>query len=65
MADLSDTIESAAGGPQTVSVDGLTTTQRSIPDLVQADQYLNARDAAAQPHRGLRFTRILAPNAVD
>lgn len=61
--DLSSDIQDAAQGPKQVTSDGLTVQAHPLLDLVKADQYLKAQDAAAKKHRGLRFTRLLPPGA--
>lgn len=65
MADLSDTIESAAGKPLSATVDGLAVTGRSAADLIQADQYLASKAAAKKRLRGVAVTRLITPGAAD
>jgi hypothetical protein len=45
--DLSDQIEQAANDPAAASVDGQSVTATPIPDLIAADKYLAAKEAAA------------------
>jgi hypothetical protein len=59
-----DDIGKAAGGPQSVSVPGLSVTRFSIRDQIAADKY---RRAVASTRRGgfpIRFSRICPPGAV-
>lgn len=56
---VSDALTSAATGPASASGDAGSVTQQPIPDLIQADQYFRAKDAATRAGRGLRFTRLV------
>jgi hypothetical protein len=62
-SDLENTIETAAENPQSASVDGVTVTQRSLSELIEADKYLQAKKASRRKNRGLRYTRIVPPGA--
>jgi hypothetical protein len=62
-SDLESTIETAAENPQSASVDGVTVTQRSLSELIEADKYLQAKKASRRKNRGLRYTRIVPPGA--
>ena len=46
--DISDLIETEAAESQSVSVDGMSVSKRSIPDLIAADKHLSRK-------RGNRF----------
>lgn len=63
MADLTNTITDAAGGPSMVSVDGETVKARSIDELIKADRYLAAKAAAAAGKTGIRFSKIVPGSA--
>lgn len=56
-------IDSATEGVRTVSVDGLTVSGHSLADQIAADKYLKSQNetAAVQPHRGLRFSKMIPP----
>jgi len=56
-------IEEATGTAQSMSIDGMSKSSRSIPDLIAADKHLAARDAAsARPARmGIRMGVLRAP----
>lgn len=62
MADLSDTIETAA-------TDGIKRSKNaaeeveahSLPDLIAADEHLKANEAVAGTKRGLNFMRFKPP----
>ena len=57
-ADLSAAIEAAAAQPQAVSVDGVSSTQRPLAELIEADRYLRERAAAKRPTLGLRLRKV-------
>lgn len=63
MPDLSERIEDVAEGPASVSSDGATVAAHSLADLIEADKYLATKEAAAQVHRGMRFTKLRMPGA--
>jgi len=54
----------AASGPKRVKGDAGEVEAHSLDDLIKADQYQRAKDAASSPHRGLRFTKLQPPGAV-
>lgn len=56
--DFTETIETAAVEPAQASGDGVSMSNRSISELIEADRYLAAKRAAAQKHGGLRFAKI-------
>lgn len=60
-SELESKIETAAETPASMSVDGVTVTQRPIGDLIAADRYLSAKKASRQKSRGIRFTKIVPP----
>lgn len=45
MADLTDTIESAAADPASAASDGQSATARPLADLIAADKYLKGQQA--------------------
>ncbi len=55
--------ENVLQGLKRVSVQGHEVEVHSLPDQIQAAQYLAAQSAKSQPHRGLRFTKIVPPGA--
>lgn len=65
MADLSDTIETAAGRPQSATVDGSTASSHPIAGLIQADQYLAMKAAARKRLRGVAITQLITPGPLD
>lgn len=63
MADLSSKIEEVASGPAAASADGVLVKQQQVEDVIKADQYLSAKEAAAKQHRGIRMTKLIMPGA--
>lgn len=61
--DLSEVISEAATGPRVVDVDGVRTEEHSLKDLVAADQYLAAKNAAGKKHGGARYGKFVPPGA--
>lgn len=61
MADLSEQITSTAAAPKRTNVDGAEVEEHSLKDLVEADKHLAAKQAAAKPHRALRFAKLSPP----
>lgn len=45
--DLGDVIQDVAANPQSVTTDGQTFSEHSLPDLIEADRYQKAQKAAA------------------
>lgn len=63
--DLSTTINTAAQGPAQASVDGRSTQQQPLLDLIEADRYLKSTGAVANSkRRGLIITPMRPPGAV-
>lgn len=60
---ITDAIRDNAAGPLKASGDSMSVEQHSIQDQIAADRYLASKRASAQPHRGMRFTRIVPPGA--
>ena len=61
--DIKDAIEEGAVGPASVSTDGVTVTQRSTRELIEADRYAEA-NRATQRGLGIKRTKIVPPGAV-
>ena len=57
-------IQDAATTPASVASDGVAVTQRSVRDLIDADRYLGAKRAAANPARSFVRVKIVPPGAV-
>lgn len=55
-----EALDQAALGPKSTAVDGVSATQRDLKELREQANYEAANTAAdAQPHFGLRFTRLI------
>jgi hypothetical protein len=61
--DLGDAIKTNAQGPKSASGDSGSMQQHALPEVIEADKHLLAKDAVAQKHRGIRFSKLLAPGA--
>ena len=61
--DLDDAIRDNAQGPEKVEGDAGTVQQHPLPDQIEADQYLAAKEAAKRKDRGLRFNKLVPPGA--
>jgi hypothetical protein len=64
MPDLSDSIEVNAQKPAQVSGDAGSVQQHPLPDQIEADRYLAAKNSLKTPRRGLRFNQLVPPGAV-
>lgn len=68
MADQSIDIDTALAAsintPKTVTVDGVTSTQHSLSELIAAHKYVKQCAGAQQQNLGLQFRRMKPPSAV-
>ena len=62
--ELASKIDTVAQGPASVRTDAGEVVAQSIPDMIEADKYLAARNATAASNRGLRFNKIIPPGTV-
>ena len=62
MADLKDVIRDNAEGPKRASGDAASMEQHSLKDQIEADRYLNSKDAAKKG-LGIRLTKMVPPGA--
>jgi acyl dehydratase len=60
---VNDALVKAVAKPAFFSVDGMTTEQHRLAYLVEAAKYVNGRCVVRSPRRGLRFTKLVKPNA--
>lgn len=58
-AAASAALVAALGTPLKVSGDMGSVEQRPAADMIAADRYLAAKAAAANPRRGIRFTKLI------
>jgi hypothetical protein len=66
MPDLTGTIETVAGEPQSASSDGQSASHHSLRDLIEADRYLRGTASATTARTGwalLRVSRFVPPSA--
>jgi hypothetical protein len=63
MSEIKDTIKQATTEASSVSVDGMSTSSRNINELIEADKYLEQKEAAtAKPARmGFRMGVFRSP----
>jgi hypothetical protein len=65
MPDLTDRIIEVASGPKSVTSDGTTVTQHSIPELIAAQETADTQAGVDNKKtRGLRFNRLVPPGSV-
>jgi ABC-type cobalamin transport system ATPase subunit len=64
MADIADTIETVAGQPKEVQVDGQIVKSQDLEQLIRADQYLKSKEAASKKTSGMRFVKLSQPSSV-
>ena len=60
--ELEQQIRENAGQPRRVSVDGVEAEQHHLKDQIEADRYLESKDALKQG-RGFRITKMVPPGA--
>ena len=60
---IEQAIEDAATGPRKAKVDGVEVEQHPIKDLIEADQYLATKAAAANRGLGIRISKMVPPGA--
>ena len=63
MADLTTTIETAAGGPAKVTGDSGSVEQQPILDLIEADRYLKGNTGVTKKWHGIRVAKLKPPGA--
>ena len=63
--DLTETIESNAAAPKKVTEGETTVEQHSLPDLIAADQHLEAKRARSAGRLGPTYARFVPPGTAD
>lgn len=63
--ELKDAIVANATGPKRAQDDAGSVEQHTLPDQIEAARFVQGSEAAAKPHRGLRFTRLVPPGATS
>jgi hypothetical protein len=61
--DLEQSIRENAQQPAKTSVDSVNVEQHSLTDQIEADRYLQSREAMRSKRLGLRLTRIIPPGS--
>lgn len=61
--DMSEVIRDAVTQSASSSVDGISETNRSISELIEADRYLSSKAAVRKKQRGLMISKIVPPGA--
>lgn len=62
-ADFNDIIETAAQNPQSTSVDGQSTTERSIDELIKASNFIAAKKAKRRNGFGIKMISVRFPGS--
>lgn len=57
--DLTDTIKDNASGPKRASGDAGSVEQHGLTDQIEADRYLNSKDAVKKKGLGIKITRAI------
>ena len=60
--DLKDKIKENAEGPASAEVDGQRVTQHNLKDQIEADRYLQSKQAMKKG-LGIRLTKLVPPGA--
>jgi hypothetical protein len=60
---MSEVIRDAVTQSASSSVDGISETNRSISELIEADRYLSSKSAVRKKQRGLMISKIVPPGA--
>ena len=61
--ELADSIKENAQGPAEVAGDSGSMKQHPLRDQIEADRYLNSRDASRSRKRGLNLAKLSPPGA--
>lgn len=61
--DLEQTIRENAEGPAKASGDSGSMEQHRLRDQIEADRYLNSKQATKSKKRGLRLNKLVPPGA--
>lgn len=61
--DLDNTIKENAKGPKRASGDSGEMEQHDLKDQIEADRYLNSKEAAKSKGLGIRMSKLVPPGA--
>lgn len=59
--ELDDIIRQNAAAPVKVQTDAGKVEQHPLPDLIEADKHLAAKEAAKSKTAGLKFSKLIPP----
>ena len=65
MADLTPDIATQAVEPAASSADGQSSSGRDVGQLIKAQQFLDAKVTQKKRRRGVLFTKLVAPGALN
>lgn len=63
--EIDNAIRDNATAPASISADGRTVTEHSLPDQIAAAKFLAAQTAVAGPTLGLWFGKIVPPGVTQ
>jgi len=61
--ELDDTIRQNAQGPAKASGDAGSVEQHKLDEQIEADRYLASKEGVKSKKRGLRFNKLVPPEA--
>jgi len=59
--DLSGNIQTGAINPAAAAADGVSANQHPLPNVIEADRYLAAKQATQAPPFGVVFAKFVSP----
>jgi hypothetical protein len=62
--EIDQSIKDNAVGPKSAESDGHKVEQHSIDDQIEADRYLNSKNAVKKKNLGIRFGKLIPPGSV-
>jgi hypothetical protein len=62
--DLADTIRENAQGPAKAAGDSGSMEQHSLPDQIEADRYLQSKNASRNKGLGIGLKKLVPPGAI-
>ena len=64
MSELEQKIKDNATGPKSAESDGQKVEQHSLKDQIEADRYLNSKQAMKKKNIGIRIGKLIPPGSV-
>ena len=58
---IAEKVAQSLDDPSSVSFDGVSVSNRSIPDIIKAADYLAQQEAARSPTMGMRLGKFIPP----